>query len=130
VQFYLKHYRPLLLRKPSSFLFPGRFDGHKHKSGFSTAIKDLICKNTGLEVNAHLFRHIDTLMHMSENPGDIETPRCFLGHASSATTSANYAIFQDRAAIRHYQAGVRKLRARLAPSPRPFRLRRKSKRTP
>jgi integrase len=116
LKFYLETYRPLLLRAPSSWLFPGEGPGHKSITGFAVQIKEAIARETGLEVNVHLLRHIGAKLQLEENPGAYGVMRLVLGHRSVTTTERSYCGTETTAAMKQFDDHVLALRKRL-PSP-------------
>lgn len=110
---YMKEHRPVLLGLPSEYLFPAKNGGPKPAQALSTLIKDTILAHTGLVIHAHLFRSIAGKIHWMISPGDFLT----LSHAigdSHATTMKSYAQFEQKNAVRHYQASVAKARQQLS----------------
>jgi integrase len=107
---YLRIYRPLLLRMPSSWLFPGERGGHKAATGLAVQIKTTIARKTGLRVNAHLFRHIAAKLYLDQNPGAYGVIRLIHGHKSVETTTRSYCGTETTAAMRQLDAQVLKLK--------------------
>lgn len=102
---YMQTYRPVLLRAASEYVFPAQDGGPKRVHTLSTLISSTIREHTGLTVHAHLFRSIAGKIHCMINPGDFLT----LGHAigdSLQTAMKSYAQFEQKNAVRHYQASV------------------------
>ena len=123
---YLETYRPLLLRAPSSSLFPGEGSGHKSITGLAVQIKQAIARETGLEVNVHLLRHIGAKLHLEENPGAYGVIRLVLGHRSVTTTERSYCGTETAAALKQFDDHVLARRKRL---PSPWACGRKARRT-
>ena len=115
IKLYLEKYRPLLCENPGEWLFPGRAGGHKHVGGFGQQIKCTIRRHTGLEVNAHLLRHIGAKVYLDHNPGAYEVVRRVLGHRSMDTTTAFYTGFETKAAARHFDEVILKSRTSMRP---------------
>ncbi len=63
----------------------------------STRITKTIRRVTGLEINAHLFRHLAVMLWLDANPGSYEAARRLLGHAELSHT-LNHSGFEGRAA--------------------------------
>ena len=61
-------------------------------------------KETGLNVNVHLFRHIAAKRYLKERVGDHETVRQLLGHKSLATTMRSYCDFKQGDAMLRFDA--------------------------
>ena len=109
---YVERFRPRLAQSDNSKLFPGRFGGHRNAAGFSVQIKKTIKAFTGLDVNAHLFRHIANKLHLRVAPGDHVTIANVLNDALS-TVMNTYALFERSRDLQHYQKSIAKLRAEL-----------------
>ena len=120
VDLYIERYRPRLTEPGNPWLFPGRFGGHRSPGGFSQQIKATILRHAGVEVNAHLFRHIAGKIHLRVEPGDHVTIAHVLDD-TLATVMSTYSIFEKPRSLRHYQNSLFKLRAELN---RPRRVRR------
>lgn len=107
---YLRRARPLL-DNGSRYLFPGAKEGtHKSEAHFSRQISKRIFDDTGLDVNVHLFRHIGAKLFLDSNPGGYEVVRRVLRHRSMDTTTKHYAGFETKAAARHYDEVILRLR--------------------
>ena len=104
---YVREYRPLLLRAPSTALFPGPAGEPKSAQTLAGQIIKTVFKRTGLTVNAHLFRHIAAKIYLDRNPGDYVTVQRVLGHKSLNTTTSIYTGMEARAAGRHFVDVVR-----------------------
>ena len=115
---YLDDFRPRLCSATNPWLFPGR-SGETPKAGsaLSKQLKRFVFEATGLEVNAHLFRHLTAKLFLDQNPGHYETVRRHLGHRSMETTIKAYAGMETAAASRHFDDTILKLRG--SPSARP-----------
>jgi len=88
---YRNRFRPLLVRRPTSALFPGYEGGAMDSHALSRSIKDGIRRELGLTMNAHLFRHHAAFRYLKKNPGDYESVREFLAHKNIETTVKFYA---------------------------------------
>ncbi len=109
---YMRDHRPTLLTAPSDFLFPARDGGAKWTISLSKLIKDTIREYTGLTIHAHLFRSIAGKIHCMIHPGDFATLSHTIGDTLQ-TTMKCYAKFEQKNAVRHYQASVTTARNRL-----------------
>ena len=98
---YCVQFRPRLVTRPGSWLFPGR-DGPKDRGGMSRQISETIWKETGIRMHTHLFRHLAGFLILHKSPGEFETVRRLLGHRSSETTSRFYSAMDQAAAFRRY----------------------------
>lgn len=118
IELYNKTYRPLLLSRPSPFLFPGKDGRPKGRSLFGKQISKAIRERTGLLVNPHGFRHIMTKIGLTAEPGNYGMMRLANGHKTSATTERYYAGTEGPLAVRRFDEHVLRLRERLAPTGR------------
>lgn len=111
---YLRDFHPMLAEAGDNRLFPGARPGrHKAPAHLSRQITARIRKETGLVVNAHLFRHIDAMLYLLDHPGGYEVVRRLLAHSSAETTIANYAGLETHAAVRHFAQSILERRDRL-----------------
>lgn len=99
---YLKHYRKFLTQKPGDWLFPASSGGPRTPGHLGSMIKEKIFKETGLVVHPHLIRHFAARTLLEANPGDYETPKKLLGHASQKMVTTVYAPLASRAAFQRY----------------------------
>lgn len=114
---YLSDYRPRLTAGSNRWLFPGQGDGHKVKSVLASQIKQALLEATGLEVNAHLHRHLGAKLYLDSCPGGYEVVRRVLGHRSMETTVRAYTGMETAAATRHFDEKILQRRNR-SPIPR------------
>ena len=78
---------PRLCPPATPWLFPRRDgSGPMHDDGLSKRIRTRIRRETGLAVNAHLFRHLSAKLLLDANPGGYEAVRHLLGHARLSST--------------------------------------------
>jgi integrase len=103
VERYLRDYRHRLTPQKSDYLFPGRAGARRSQSAFADVLMKFIKRETGLIMNAHLFRHLAGYVYLAENPEGIETVRQLLGHSSSRTTLRYYAEISAEHAARKYE---------------------------
>lgn len=108
---YLSKYRPFLANASTPFLFPGKFS-ERSKCGttMGNQIRRFVERETGLKVNAHLFRHLIAKIYLDHNPGNYESVRRHLGHKRIDTTVRAYAGMETAAASRHVDETILKLR--------------------
>jgi integrase len=99
---YVRDYRPALLRAPTTALFPGEGAGHKSASTLAGQIKRAIKDYLGIPFNMHLFRHAGTKIYLDVRPGEYEIMRRVLGHRSIETTTSTYAGAETRSAGLHF----------------------------
>ncbi len=108
---YVTRYLPKLVPTSTTWVFPRRTgDGHKREGHLSGQISREIFRLTGLEVHAHLFRHIAAKFYLDANPGGYEVVRRLLGHRSMNTTVRAYTGLEGAAAARHYDGVINELR--------------------
>jgi integrase len=100
---YLEQHRPLLFDGADpGWLFPGRDGKHKHEVGLRDQLMKAVADHAGLTINPHLYRHIAAFFYLQTHPGEYETVRRLLAHASVDTTITFYAEFEGLAARRLY----------------------------
>ncbi|MEO8244497.1 MAG: tyrosine-type recombinase/integrase, partial [bacterium] len=82
---------PLLCPAGTPWLFPRR-DGTDSvdPSTLSTRLKLRIHRETGIVMNAHLFRHFAAMLYLDAHPGAYEAVRRMLGHSSVSNTISMY----------------------------------------
>src|SRR5262245_21696638 len=95
---YLATYRQRLLQIPSPWLFPNPDGGRRNNECFGRQIVAVVKKHTGLQMNAHLFRHLAVKLCHQANPGDTETPQRLLNHRTGRTTQKFYSEFNAQSA--------------------------------
>ncbi len=102
VAWYVREYRPHLLRAETTALFPGEGAGPKSAGTLSGQVKKTIHDYLGLQFNMHLFRHAGTKMYLDVRPGNYEVMRRVLGHRSINTTTSTYAGAENKTAGLHF----------------------------
>ena len=110
VAWYIRAYRPHLVRAPTDALFPGEGSGPKSPEGLGAQIKATVFRFTGLKVNPHLFRHAGAKIFLDQRPGQYEVVRQVLRHRSIETTTSFYAGAETCSAGQHYAAVIDRLR--------------------
>jgi integrase len=110
IAWYIREYRPHLVRSPTDALFPGEGSGPKVAYGLGPQIKAAVFRFTGLKVNAHLFRHAGAKIFLDQRPGQYEVVRQVMRHRSIETTTGFYAGAETRSAGAHYAAVIDRLR--------------------
>jgi len=104
---YLCEFRQQVSDDPGPFLFPKKSGGgHRTPDNLGSEISALVYRETGLEMNAHLFRHFAGMLFLNHNPGEFETVRRILGHKQLITTISFYARFSSKAAVARYDETV------------------------
>ena len=99
---YVSRCLPILVRGGSTYLFPNTTGGTKREDGLSVQIKTFIKRETGLIVNAHLYRHLAAKLYLERNPGDYPTVQMLLGHKDLQTTLRAYVGMEQGDAIKRY----------------------------
>ena len=90
---------PMMCPRGTPWLFPRR-DGAApvEPNQLSSRIRKRIGKETGLEVNAHLFRHLAVMNWLDANPGGYEVARRLLGHSEVSRTISLYSGLEVKSA--------------------------------
>jgi integrase len=130
IAWYIREFRPHLVRAPTDALFPGEGSGPKAAYGLGPQIKATVFRFTGLKVNAHLFRHAGAKIFLDQRPGQYEVVRQVMRHRSIETTTGFYAGAETRSAGAHYAAVIGKLRAGANPTAAPRWVRRPARSAP
>lgn len=103
LRLYIEKYRSIVCPEPGPFLFPkANGGGHRTPEGLGDQVQKFIYRQTGLEMNAHLFRHLSAMLFLMKNPGQYETVRLMLRHKSVDTTMNFYADMKSKWALNHY----------------------------
>jgi len=94
---------PMLCPPGTPWLFPKRcgtapIDGNP----LSARLAKRIRTEVGIEMNAHLFRHLAAMVWLDANPGGYEAARQLLGHAASSHTIRFYSGLEARSAMQAY----------------------------
>jgi hypothetical protein len=103
---YLARCRSLLSGDPERFLFPARKGGAKTPGQLAVQIRRVLRQETGIDLNAHAFRHLAALLFLREFPGEYETTRLLLGHENLNTTTQYYCGLEQADALRRFDALV------------------------
>lgn len=106
LNFYTKHYLPVLASNDSKVLFPGAVGGRKHEVSLTGQICRAIRRYAGLRIHVHAFRHIAAKLFLDQHPGQYALVALLLGHASVQTTIDFYCELQARAAAKHYDEKI------------------------
>jgi integrase len=114
VAWYIRDYRPHLLRAPTDALFPGEGSGPKSEQGLGVQIKAAVFQFSGLTINPHLFRHAGAKIFLDQRPGQYEVMRQVLCHALLETTTTFYAGSETRSAGQHFASVIGGLRNALS----------------
>lgn len=105
---YITQCRKQIASKPSDWLFPAASGGPRTPDHFGGMIKERIFRETGLTMNAHLFRHFSAYVFLEANPGAYEDVRRVVGHAKMDTTTSFYAPASTKATFQRYSAVLRR----------------------
>jgi len=93
------------------YLFPAtRKAGPVAGNGLSERIKKRVRKEIGVEMNAHLFRHLAVMIYLDKNPGGYEVARQMLGHSSVSRTISVYSGLETISATQAFADVVNALR--------------------
>ena len=108
---YLKHFHGVLAPPGCKMLFPSADSRHKRTTVLSRQISTYISRRCGLDVNAHLFRHLCGKLYNEAHPGAYGIIRMLLAHKDINTTINTYCGTEFAQAFRQYDAYVTELRA-------------------
>ena len=109
IRSYIETARPQLIDQPGKALFPKRDGDPKLQGDLSHQLKRHIFAETGLTVNAHLFRSLASKIHNLVCAGDAATISHVLGDRMETVMKA-YSQFEQKAALDHYQTSVNTVR--------------------
>jgi integrase len=113
LSWYVREYRPFLLKEPSDALFPGEGGRAKPSGTLSMQLSRTVFRYTGLRFNTHLFRHTGGKIFLDARPGHYEVARRVLGHRSTATTTSLYTGAETRTAGLHFASIIAERRRAL-----------------
>jgi integrase len=99
-------WRPLVFNRPSPYLFPNASGQLRSRGSLSSKICRFVERETGLQMNLHLFRHLAAKLYLRFDPGGIETVRQLLGHKTIKTTLKAYADFQTEPAFQRLEEAL------------------------
>ena len=104
---------PELCPPGTPWLFPRRDGGGPIRPGqLSSRLSKRIRRETGLEMHAHLFRHLAVMIWLDANPGSYEAARRLLGHAKLSHTLNLYSGLEARAATQAFARIVSEKKSR------------------
>ncbi|WP_409561748.1 tyrosine-type recombinase/integrase [Hyphomicrobium sp. MC8b] len=106
LEIYLREWRPLLCKEPSSWLFPNFTGQMLDQRSMTVSIRNATKRILGVPVSTHQFRHISAELYLRNNPEGLSTVSQHLGHRDFNTTRTYYARKQQREASRRYQERV------------------------
>jgi integrase len=94
---------PMLCPPGTPWLFPKRCGtASLNGNNLSARLTKRIRTEVGIEMNAHLFRHMAAMVWLDANPGSYEAARRLLGHAASSHTINLYSGLEARTAVQAY----------------------------
>lgn len=93
IDLYRRHYRPRLCDPTrNDHLFPARDgDGHLDIRHMASKVSTAVYRETGITMNAHLWRHFIASLYLRRNPKAFELVRALLGHSEKSTATRRYA---------------------------------------
>jgi integrase len=100
---YRNRLAPKVIGKRPDRLFVKADGTAKNQWAVAWLIRTYLRKRVGLQLSGHQFRHLGAKVILDAEPGNFETARQLLGHASLQTTVAAYAGISSRRAARHHQ---------------------------
>ena len=115
LEVYRARYLPLISTVPTSLLFPGNKGRCRALTTFTSGLSRFIARETGLLMNAHLFRHLAVSLYLQRYPEDLETARRILGHKSLVTTMRFYADIKTATSFSRYDEMLDGLRSQAVP---------------
>ena len=97
LRFYIEHVRPcFLVGEDAGWLWPGEEPGRPiNKTVLGRAVSGCVKNRTGLDVNVHLFRHIDAYIFLEAYPTAFEAVSRLLSHKSPQTARNSYIGFEE-----------------------------------
>jgi len=103
LRIYLERYRPLLFDHPGAWLFPSRDPSRpKRADTLASQIARRVWQETGIRMNAHLFRHVSATLILDQYPDAYATAGRVLGDRSVNTVYRYYSGREAKAAHRLY----------------------------
>lgn len=104
---------PKLCPAGTPWLFPRRDGrGPVDSNQLSARLTRRIRGETGLEMNAHLFRHLAVMVWLDTNPGSYEVARRLLGHSELSHTLNMYSGLEARAATKAFARVIEQKKSR------------------
>ena len=95
---YIREYRPRLVRASTQALFPGAGSEPKSAQGFGAQLKATAFRFGGLKSTPNLFRDVGAKIFLDQRPGQYEVVRQVLRHRSIESTTSFYAGAETRSA--------------------------------
>lgn len=104
---------PLLCPAGTPWLFPQRNGARPvDANNLSARLTKRIRDEVGIEMNAHLFRHLAAMLWLDAFPGAYEGARRLLGHSDSSHTINLYSGMEARSALQAYGEVLTRKRGR------------------
>jgi integrase len=100
---YRNRIAPKILGRRPDKLFAKADGTPKNQWSVAWLVRTYLKKRAGIKLSSHQFRHLCALVVLNEEPGNFETVRQLLGHASLRTTVNAYTGIDSRRAGRHHQ---------------------------
>jgi integrase len=100
---YRNRIAPRIIGSRPSALFVNLDGTPKTQWTVAWTIRTYLKRRAGIIISSHQFRHLAALVVLNLEPGNFETVRQLLGHASLRTTVNAYAGIDSRRAARHHQ---------------------------
>ena len=100
---HLESRSPELCPSGTPWLFPRR-DGQSSidPNALASRLAKRVLRETGVVMNAHLFRHFAVMIWLDANPGGYEVARRLLGHSELSHTLNMYSGMEGRSAIKAF----------------------------
>ncbi len=96
---------PYMCPAGTPYLFPQRSGARPVSSGALAArIAKRVRNETGLEMNAHLFRHFAVMTWLDANPGSYEVAKRLLGHSALSHTINMYSGLEVTSSMRAFSS--------------------------
>jgi integrase len=100
---YRNRLAPQVIGRRPDRLFIKADGSPKNQWAVGWLIRTNLRKRAGIRLSPHQFRHLGAKVVLDAEPGNFETVRQLLGHASHHTTAGFYAGISSRRAARHHQ---------------------------
>jgi integrase len=115
---YRNRIAPKIIGCRPSRLFVNADGSPKTKWTVAWTIRMYLKRRAGITISSHQFRHLAAMMILNIEPGNFESVKQLLGHASLLTTVNAYTGIDTRRAARHHQRLVEQTLAAERATPR------------
>jgi len=105
---YRNRIAPKIIGRRPDKLFVKANGTSKNQWSVAWLIRTYLKRQAGIILSSHQFRHLSALVVLDAEPGNFETVRQLLGHASLRATVSAYTGISTRRAARHHQRLVEK----------------------